>query len=46
MSQVDRRLTNKLWFEQALERFPFTLFSGAQSFTLYQNVSDFLGGVV
>jgi hypothetical protein len=28
------------------ERFPFTVFSGVQSFLLYQNFTDFLGGVV
>lgn len=46
MSDIDRRITNKVWFEQIFERFPFTLFSGAQSFIIYQNLTDFLGGVV
>lgn len=46
MAQIDRRTTNKVWFEQAFERFPFTVFSGVQSFILYQNLTDFLGGVI
>ncbi len=46
MSHFDRRRSNKMWFEQAFERFPFTLFSGVQSFILYQNFTDFLGGVL
>jgi hypothetical protein len=46
MSQIDRRISNKVWFEEIFERFPFTVFSGVQSFLLYQNFTDFLGGVV
>lgn len=46
MAQIDRRTSNKVWFEQVFERFPFTAFSGIQSFLLYQNFTDFLGGVV
>lgn len=45
MSQVDRRISKQVWFEQAFERFPFTVFSGIQSFMLYQNLTDFLGGI-
>jgi hypothetical protein len=45
MSQVDRRITKQVWWEKSFERFPFTLFSGVQSFMLYQNFTDFLGGV-
>jgi len=46
MSQVDRRLARHVWYQDAFEKFPFTLFSGIQSFMLYQNLTDFLGGVV
>ena len=46
MAQVDSRLTNKFWFEKAFESFPFTLFSGVQSFILYQNLTNFMGGVL
>jgi hypothetical protein len=46
MAHIDRRTSNKVWFEQVFERFPFTVFSGVQSFILYQNFTDFLGGVV
>ena len=46
MSQVDRRLARHVWYQDAFERFPFTLFSGVQSFMLYQNLTDFLGGIV
>jgi hypothetical protein len=46
MATIDRRTSNKVWFEQVFERFPFTVFSGVQSFILYQNLTDFLGGVV
>ena len=46
MANIDRRTTNKVWYEQVFERFPFTVFSGIQSFLLYQNFADFLGGVV
>jgi len=46
MSHIDRRVSNKVWFEQIFERFPFTVFSGVQSFLLYQNFTDFVGGVV
>lgn len=46
MAQIDRRTTNKVWFEQVFERFPFTVFSGAQSFLVFQNFTDFLGGIV
>lgn len=35
-----------MWWEANFERFPFTLFSGVQSFMLFQNLTDFLGGVV
>jgi len=45
-NQVDRRTAKEVWFEKAFERFPFTLFSGVQSFMLFQNFTDFLGGVV
>lgn len=45
MSQVDRRITRHVWWEKTFERFPFTLFSGIQSFMLYQNFTDFVGGV-
>jgi hypothetical protein len=46
MAQTERRRSNKAWFEEVFERFPFTVFSGVQSFLLYQNFTDFLGGVV
>jgi hypothetical protein len=46
MVNFDRRTTNKKWYEQAFERFPFTIFSGIHSFILYQNFTDFLGGVL
>jgi hypothetical protein len=46
MTHIDRRISNKVWFEEVFERFPFTVFSGVQSFMLYQNFTDFLGGVV
>jgi len=46
MSQVDRRLARHVWYQDVFEKFPFTLFSGIQSFMLYQNLTDFLGGVV
>lgn len=46
MSQVDRRIARTVWYQNAFERFPFTLFSGIQSFMVYQNFTDFLGGVV
>jgi len=46
MSQLDRRITKQVWFEKVFEKFPFTVFSGVQSFMLYQNFTDFLGGVV
>ncbi len=46
MSQLDRRITKQVWFEKTFEKFPFTVFSGVQSFMLYQNFTDFLGGVV
>ena len=46
MSQVDRRLARHVWYQDIYERFPFTLFSGIQSFMLYQNFTDFVGGVV
>ncbi len=46
MANIDRRTSNKVWFEQVFEKFPFTVFSGVQSFILYQNFTDFLGGVV
>lgn len=46
MTHIDRRISNKVWFEEVFERFPFTIFSGVQSFMLYQNFTDFLGGVI
>jgi hypothetical protein len=46
MTHIDRRISNKVWFEQIFERFPFTVFSGVQSFLFYQNFTDFVGGVV
>jgi hypothetical protein len=44
-TQVDRRVRQE-WWTSAFETFPFTMFSGVQSFTLYQNFTDFIGGVV
>jgi len=46
MSQLDPRITKQNWFEKVFEKFPFTFVSGVQSFMLYQNFTDFLGGVV
>ena len=46
MSGVDLRASRANWAETAFERFPLTVFSGAQSFILFQNLTDFLGGVV
>jgi len=46
MDQVDTRITNKSPHESVFEKFPFTIFSGVQSFVLYQNLTDFIGGVV
>ena len=46
MSGVDFRANNVNWAEKAFERFPLTLFSGAQSFMVFQNLTDFLGGVL
>ena len=46
MSGVDLRANKVNVAEQAFERFPLTLFSGVQSFILFQNLTDFIGGVV
>ena len=35
-----------MWYQDMYEQFPFTLFSGIQSFMLYQNFTDYVGGIV
>ena len=46
MSGVDLRAVKSSWAEKAFEGFPFNIFSGAQSFIIFQNFTDFIGGVI
>lgn len=46
MSDRDLKRNRRHWSEKAFEKFPFTVFSGIQSFVYFQNLTDFLGGIV